>query len=49
MDYDDLKREKEVSANIESALTLLLVLGAATKFSNGAVALERFPRAIGHS
>jgi hypothetical protein len=35
MDYDDLKREKEVSANIESTLTLLLVLGAATKFSNG--------------
>jgi hypothetical protein len=43
MDYDDLRRAKltsEVSANIESSLTLSLALRAAARFSEGAVVTE---------
>ena len=43
MDYDDLRRAKlktEVSANIESILTLSLALRVAAKFSNGAAVTE---------
>src|SRR5437762_14111281 len=43
MDYDDLRRAKltdEVSANINTTLTLSLALKAAKKFSNGAAIAE---------
>ena len=43
MDHDVLRREKlmnEVSANIESTLTISLALKVAAKFSNGAAVME---------